>query len=159
MLPHITQLTCPIAHRRGWTPAVCHHWRRRRHRNRHDGAYYHLRQQQHCHAAGSSLMSRRTSGLVCPLGVAAGGDVGSRTAQPPPPLSVLPPPHSLPPYLFPASLASPLKALTKTRANLGNPVYLVMARFSSIWKCALFQSPDPCSAIQAFHPILRGRSS
>jgi hypothetical protein len=78
-------LICPIVHWRRRTPAAYHHGRRRRHQCRHDGAYDPLRHRQHRHAAGVALTSCWTPGLTCPLGAAAEGDVGYRTAQPPPP--------------------------------------------------------------------------
>ena len=77
-------LTCPIVHWRRRTPAAYHHRRRRRHQCRQDGAYDPLRHRQHRHAAGVALMSRWTLDLTSPLGAAAEGDVGYRTAQPPP---------------------------------------------------------------------------
>ena len=77
-------LTCPIVHWRRRIPAAYHHWCRRCHQFRHDGAYDPLRHRQHRHAAGVALMSRWTPGLTSPLGAAAEGDVGYRTAQPPP---------------------------------------------------------------------------
>jgi len=93
-------LTCPTAHRRSRTPAAYHHGRRSRHRNRHDGAHDPLCHWQHRHAAGVFLMSRWTPGATCPLGAAAEGGVGSRTAQPPhppppTPTASLNPPHTI----------------------------------------------------------------
>ena len=89
------QLTCSLAHRLGRTPAAYRHGRRRRHWSRHNGTYYPPSHQQHRRAAGAFLMFRRTSGMACPLGVAAGGDVGYWTAQPHPrsPPLPSPPPH------------------------------------------------------------------
>jgi hypothetical protein len=74
-----------LVHRLGRAPAAYHHGRRRRHRSRHDGAYYPLSHQQHRHAAGANLMSRLTSRLACPPRCCRRGDVGYRTAPPPPP--------------------------------------------------------------------------
>ena len=93
-------LICPIVHWRRRTPAAYHHGRWRRHQFRHDGAYDPLRHRQHRHAAGVALTSRWTPGLTCPLGAAAEGDVGYRTAQPPSPKPPYPlrltnPPHTI----------------------------------------------------------------
>ena len=94
-------LTYPIVHWWRRTPAAHHHGRRRRHQCRHDGASDPRRHRQHRHAAGVALLSRWTPGPTCPLGTAAEGDVGYRTAQPPPPhppsLSLITdPPHTTP---------------------------------------------------------------